>query len=119
MTGFDPLVLCIPFVAGFIGWFTNWLAVKAMLYPVEFRGLPPVLGWQGVVPKNAEDLTGLTVGTGKGSYQELYLRENHPEAAIELFTDSETMIDAVLTGRIDLCLSEASEMQGELAIICV
>ncbi len=52
MTGFDPLVLCIPFVAGFIGWFTNWLAVKAMLYPVE-----PAFGWQGVVPANAEDLS--------------------------------------------------------------
>jgi uncharacterized membrane protein YheB (UPF0754 family) len=53
---FNPLVLCIPLISAFIGWFTNWIAVKAMLYPVEFVGLPPVFGWQGVVPKNAEDL---------------------------------------------------------------
>jgi len=52
----SPLVLCIPFISGFIGWFTNWIAVKAMLYPVEFVGVPPLLGWQGVVPKNAEEL---------------------------------------------------------------
>jgi uncharacterized membrane protein YheB (UPF0754 family) len=51
----NPLVLCIPFIAGFIGWFTNWLAVKAMLHPVEPWGRPP-FGWQGVVPANAEDL---------------------------------------------------------------
>ncbi len=57
MDRFDPLVLCIPLIAGFIGWFTNWLAVKAMLYPVEFKGVAPVFGWQGVVPKNAEDLS--------------------------------------------------------------
>ncbi len=57
MTSFDPLVLCIPLVAAFIGWFTNWLAVKAMLYPVRFVGVPPLLGWQGVVPKNAEELS--------------------------------------------------------------
>jgi uncharacterized membrane protein YheB (UPF0754 family) len=56
-TGAHPLVLCIPLISGFIGWFTNWIAVKATLYPVEFVGIPPFLGWQGVVPKNTEDLT--------------------------------------------------------------
>jgi len=55
--GLNPLVLCIPFISGFIGWFTNWIAVKAMLYPVEFVGIPPLIGWQGVVPKNAEELS--------------------------------------------------------------
>jgi uncharacterized membrane protein YheB (UPF0754 family) len=44
-------------VSAFIGWFTNWVAVKATLYPVEFIGIPPVFGWQGVVPKNTEDLS--------------------------------------------------------------
>ncbi len=56
LAGFNPIVLCIPLISGFIGWFTNWIAVKAMLYPVEFVGIPPLIGWQGVVPKNAEDL---------------------------------------------------------------
>ena len=45
------------FIAGFIGWFTNWLAVKATLYPVEFVGIPPAFGWQGVIPKNTADLS--------------------------------------------------------------
>ena len=57
LAGHSALVLCIPLIAAFIGWFTNWLAVKAMLYPVEFKGIPPLLGWQGVVPKNTEDLS--------------------------------------------------------------
>jgi uncharacterized membrane protein YheB (UPF0754 family) len=57
MGDLNPLVLLIPFIAGFIGWFTNWLAVKATLYPVEFVGLPPALGWQGVIPKNAEEMS--------------------------------------------------------------
>ncbi|MBW2419824.1 MAG: hypothetical protein JRH19_14860 [Deltaproteobacteria bacterium] len=56
MSDFNPLVLCIPLISGFIGWFTNWLAVKAVLYPVEFVGIPPLLGWQGVIPKNSEEL---------------------------------------------------------------
>ncbi len=57
MDEFSPLVLLIPFIAGFIGWFTNWLAVKATLYPVEFVGIAPLLGWQGVIPKNAEAMS--------------------------------------------------------------
>jgi uncharacterized membrane protein YheB (UPF0754 family) len=54
---FNPLILLIPLIAGFIGWFTNWLAVKATLYPVEFVGFPPLLGWQGVIPKNTEEMS--------------------------------------------------------------
>ncbi len=57
LAGLNPLILCIPLISGFIGWFTNWIAVKAMLYPVEFVGIPPLIGWQGVVPKNAEELS--------------------------------------------------------------
>ena len=57
MGDFNPLVLLIPFIAGFIGWFTNWLAVKATLYPVEFVGIRPAFGWQGVIPKNTEEMS--------------------------------------------------------------
>ena len=57
MGDINPLVLLIPFIAGFIGWFTNWLAVKATLYPVEFVGIPPAFGWQGVIPKNTEEMS--------------------------------------------------------------
>lgn len=57
MDEMNPLVLLIPIIAGFIGWFTNWLAVKATLYPVEFVGIGPMLGWQGVIPKNAESMS--------------------------------------------------------------
>uniref|UniRef100_A0A7S4I8T5 DUF445 domain-containing protein n=1 Tax=Odontella aurita TaxID=265563 RepID=A0A7S4I8T5_9STRA len=51
--------LLIPFIAAFVGWFTNWLAVQMIFYPVEYRGIniyrrPEVplgfLGWQGIVP---------------------------------------------------------------------
>jgi len=49
-------VLLIPVIAGLVGWFTNWVAVRMTLYPVEFRGIGP-LGWQGVVPANVESLS--------------------------------------------------------------
>ena len=47
------IVLLIPVISAFVGWFTNVVAVKMMFYPVEFAGIPPYLGWQGVIPANA------------------------------------------------------------------
>jgi len=51
--------LLIPCVAALVGWFTNWLAVQMIFYPVKFRGIPifrvkevplGLIGWQGIVP---------------------------------------------------------------------
>lgn len=51
--------LLIPCVAALVGWFTNYLAVQMIFYPIKFRGLPiyirkevplGLIGWQGIVP---------------------------------------------------------------------
>jgi uncharacterized membrane protein YheB (UPF0754 family) len=43
----------IPFVAAVIGWFTNWVAIVMTFKPLEFRGIRPFLGWQGIIPSKA------------------------------------------------------------------
>lgn len=45
--------LSIPFVAAFIGWFTNRVAIKMTFYPLEFVGIKPWLGWQGIIPSKS------------------------------------------------------------------
>ena len=54
----------MPFIVAFVGWFTNWLGVKMMFYPAEFKGIGPI-GWQGIVPrirgKLTRDITRITV----------------------------------------------------------
>jgi len=47
------IVLLIPVISAVVGWFTNVVAIKMMFYPIEFVGIPPYLGWQGVIPANA------------------------------------------------------------------
>lgn len=54
-------ILIIPFVAGFVGWFTNWLALKMTFYPLEFWGLRPFLGWQGIIPSKAQAMSAKAV----------------------------------------------------------
>lgn len=47
-----PLYLAIPFVAALIGYVTKRVAIEMMFRPLKFTGIPPALGWQGVVPKH-------------------------------------------------------------------
>jgi hypothetical protein len=43
----------MPLVGAVIGYLTKVVAVEMMFRPLEFRGVPPVLGWQGVIPRFA------------------------------------------------------------------
>lgn len=62
----------IPFIAGFVGWFTNYLAVQMIFYPIRWRGLPiykvegeplGVFGWQGIIPAKTLKMSEAMVNT--------------------------------------------------------
>lgn len=64
------LLLTIPLVSGFVGWFTNYLAVQMLFYPIKYRGIPiykkegqslGFIGWQGVVPAKAVKMSSTMV----------------------------------------------------------
>ena len=54
-------ILMMPFTYGFVGWFTNWVALKMTFYPLEFIGIPPFLGWQGIIPRKAYKMASKSV----------------------------------------------------------
>jgi len=58
MPPFDWLVLLIPVISALVGWGTNLIAVRMMFHPLEFVGIKPFLGWQGIVPANARSFAG-------------------------------------------------------------
>src|SRR4051812_22312221 len=43
----------MPVIAAVIGYGTKLVAVEMMFKPVDFVGRPPLLGWQGIIPRNA------------------------------------------------------------------
>lgn len=58
--------LLIPVIAAIVGWFTNYLAVQMIFYPIEYGGIslwrkPEVplgfIGWQGIVPCKTETMS--------------------------------------------------------------
>jgi hypothetical protein len=45
--------ITMPFIAALIGYLTKRVAIEMMFRPLEFVGIKPFLGWQGVIPANA------------------------------------------------------------------
>ena len=43
----------MPLIAALIGYITKRVAIEMMFKPVEFVGIRPPFGWQGVIPANA------------------------------------------------------------------
>jgi len=55
------LYLSIPLISGIIGYVTKVVAIQMMFLPLEFTGIRPWLGWQGVVPRKAEKMATIAV----------------------------------------------------------
>ena len=58
----------IPWIAGFVGYFTNVLALYLTFEPLEFLGIElwrikeqpwGLFGWQGIIPSKAEKMAGI------------------------------------------------------------
>lgn len=94
------LYMSIPLWAGCIGWLTNKLAIQVTFYPVDFIGVPPFLGWQGIIPRKGRKMATILVDNTLGkitSTREIFQEfEPHKiamhivkvvDARIEEFTD--------------------------------
>jgi uncharacterized membrane protein YheB (UPF0754 family) len=57
------LYVSIPVVAALIGYGTKLVAIRMMFQPVEFIGVKPFLGWQGIVPKRAARMASIACDT--------------------------------------------------------
>lgn len=54
-------LLLIPVISAIVGYATNYLAVKMMFYPIEFVGIKPFFGWQGVIPSKRKKMAEIEV----------------------------------------------------------
>jgi uncharacterized membrane protein YheB (UPF0754 family) len=51
-------LILLPFITAFIGWLTNWFAIKMLFHPREPKAFPLLGKWQGLVPKRQQQLAG-------------------------------------------------------------
>ncbi|HSW13950.1 MAG TPA: DUF445 domain-containing protein [Solimonas sp.] len=57
------IYLSMPFVASIIGYVTKLVAIRMMFQPIEFIGIKPYLGWQGIVPRKAAIMASIACDT--------------------------------------------------------
>lgn len=55
------LYISIPFISGLIGYITKVVAIEMMFSPLEFIGIKPFFGWQGIVPRKAVKMATISV----------------------------------------------------------
>jgi uncharacterized membrane protein YheB (UPF0754 family) len=70
-------LLSIPLISAVVGFCTNFLALKMMFYPIEFVGIKPFFGWQGLIPAKRKEMAEIEVDLVVGkllSVQELASR---------------------------------------------
>ncbi len=94
------LWIITPLLAGLIGWFTNWLAVKMLFRP---RTSKKILGFsfQGVIPKRRGDIAQIV---GKTIESEL-LTHGDLQAALKK-VDVQESLRPILQEKIDLMVKE-------------
>jgi uncharacterized membrane protein YheB (UPF0754 family) len=53
----------MPVMAAMIGYVTKIIAIRMMFQPLKFVGIPPYLGWQGIIPGKAGIMAGIMCDT--------------------------------------------------------
>lgn len=51
-------LLLLPFITAFIGWLTNWCAIKMLFRPRRPMRVPLIWTWQGLIPRRHQELAG-------------------------------------------------------------
>jgi uncharacterized membrane protein YheB (UPF0754 family) len=57
------LYVSMPIIASLIGYVTKIVAIRMMFNPLEFVGIKPFLGWQGIIPRKAAIMSGIACDT--------------------------------------------------------
>jgi uncharacterized membrane protein YheB (UPF0754 family) len=111
-------LLSIPFISAFIGWFTNWIAIKMLFHPKEPKKIL-FLTFHGVFPKRqrqfAEKL-GKLVSTELLSFKEIEEKIVNPENLKKLMPFVEGKVDDFLRRKLSDAFPIISMFIGDSTI---
>ncbi len=98
------LFLTVPLVTAFVGWVTNWAAVKMIFHPEEWVGIGP-FGWQGILQRRSHKFaTGIADMAVENLLSPRELAEKlDPEEMEKLFEET-------LAAQSDELIAEAAEI---------
>jgi len=108
-------LLSLPFISAFIGWFTNWIAIKMLFHPKEPKKFL-FFTFHGIFPKRqkvfAEKLGGL-VSRELLSFSDIEKLISHPENLKKIGPQVEAHIDQFLRVKLATEMPMISAFIGE------
>jgi uncharacterized membrane protein YheB (UPF0754 family) len=108
----------IPVISAFIGWFTNWIAIKMLFHPknpVKFLGLT----FHGIFPKRQQQFAeklGKLVGEELLSFSDIEQKITNPENLKKVMPQLETHIDHFLRVKLSDTMPMISMFIGDKTI---
>ncbi|MBL7760703.1 MAG: DUF445 family protein [Sediminibacterium sp.] len=92
------LIYLIPLISAFIGWFTNWIAIKMLFHPREPKRILGIR-FQGIFPKRQQQFAqklGKMVSNELLSFQDIEAKISNPANVQKLMPFVEEHIDHFL-----------------------
>ena len=105
----------IPFISAFIGWFTNWIAIKMLFHPKEPKRFL-FITFHGIFPKRQQQFAqklGVTVANELLHFDEIADRIKDPQTLKDVNPYIEEHIDEFLHKRLQEKLPVISMFIGE------
>lgn len=111
-------LLLIPVISGFIGWVTNWVAIKMLFHPrnpINFLGIRI----QGIFPKRQQQFAeklGRLVSQELLSFSDIETKINNPENLKKILPQVESHIDHFLRVKLSESMPMISMFIGDKTI---
>jgi uncharacterized membrane protein YheB (UPF0754 family) len=112
------MYVLIPLISGFIGWLTNWVAIKMLFHPVKPK---KILGmtFQGIFPKRQQQFAeklGRLVSNELLSFDDIEEKITHPDNIKKILPHVEKHIDEFLRLRLKEVFPVISMFIGDKTI---
>jgi uncharacterized membrane protein YheB (UPF0754 family) len=112
------ILLLIPVISAFIGWFTNWIAIKMLFHPREPKKILGIT-FHGIFPKRQQQFAeklGKLVSQELLSFSDIESKITNPENLEKIMPVVETHIDQFLRVKLAEAMPMISMFIGEKTI---
>ncbi|MEY2595550.1 MAG: hypothetical protein RI965_822 [Bacteroidota bacterium] len=112
-------LVLIPIISAFIGWFTNWIAIKMLFHPKEPKKILGIT-FHGIFPKRQQQFAeklGKLVSSELLSFNEIEQKITSPENVNKLMPFVESKVDEFLRIKLSDAFPVISMFIGENTIL--
>jgi uncharacterized membrane protein YheB (UPF0754 family) len=109
------ILYLIPFISAFIGWFTNWIAIKMLFHPKEPKRILGII-FHGIFPKRQQQFAtrlGVLVASELLHFDEIAVKMKNPAKLKELNPIIEAHLDSFLKVKLQEKMPVISMFVGD------